>query len=180
MTIKFKPSSAITVCAAIALLSACSATTSGVSNAAKPQAKPATTTAVVNKVAPKAPEAKPTTMASVKPAATGDASLTCDQLKMEIGAADAVLAQANIDGQETGDRNIADDATGAAVRYGVAKSGAANVIGRVPFGMKMFNGALNSRSKAAKKKRLEAQKMAQNAAVRRSSLAGIYTGKGCS
>lgn len=178
MSIPSKSKSVFTASIAIALLSACSATTSGVTNAVKSQAKSSATKTVVSKVAP---SAKTTTSSVVlQPAQTADASMTCDQLKMEIGSVDAVLAQANVDGQNNGDRNITDDATGAAVRYGVAKSGAANVLGRVPFGMSMFNSALNSRAKAAEKKRLEAQATAQNAAVRRSSLMGIYTGKGCS
>ncbi len=175
MTKLFKPLAAVTV---IAMLGACSATTSGVANAVKSQAKSSATSAVANKIAPKV---QPTTMVAVAPNPTGDASLTCDQLKMEIGSVDAVLAQANANSQENRAGNVANQATNAAIRNGVARSGAAQgVIARVPFGMSMFNKALNSRAKAAENKRIEAQNTAQNAAVRRSSLAGIYAGKGCS
>ena len=175
MTKLFKP---LAVVAVIAMLGACSATTSGVANVVKSQAKSSATNAVVNKVAPKA---KTTNMVVAMPNPTGDASLTCDQLKMEIGSVDAVLAQANANSQETRAGNVANQATNAAIRNGVARSGAArSVIAKVPFGMSMFNKALNSRAKAAENKRLAAQNTAQNAAVRRSSLAGIYAGKGCS
>ncbi len=179
MTKYLKPSSAIATCAAIALLSACSATTSGVTNAVKSKATSAAAATVVNRVAPAAKPNAPAVAA--QPTLTGDASLTCDQLKMEIGSVDAVLAQANADSQENQAGNVANQATNAAIRTGVARSGAArSVIGKVPFGMSMFNKALNSRAKAAENKRMEAQKTAQTAAVRRSSLMGIYTGKGCS
>lgn len=175
MTKLFKP---VAVVAVIAMLGACSATTSGITNAVKSQAKSSAASAVVNKVAPKA---KTTNMVAAAPNPTGDASLTCDQLKMEIGSVDTVLAQANTDSQESRAGNVANQATDTAIRHGVARSSAAQgVIARVPFGMSMFNKALNSRAKAAENKRIEAQNTAQNAAVRRSSLAGIYAGKGCS
>lgn len=178
MTLPSKTKSVFTASVAIALLSACSATTSGVTNAVKSQAKSSAMKTVVSKVAP---SAKTTTSSvALQPNQMSGASMTCDQLKMEIGSVDAVLAQANVDGQESRAGNVANQTTNTAVRYGVAKSGAANVLGKVPFGMSMFNSALNSRAKAAEKKRLEAQAEAQNAAVRRSSLMGIYTGKGCS
>ncbi len=171
MTHILKQTSILAASTAVLLLSACSATTSGVANTVKSQAKSSVVKSVTS---------TPTSSVALQPNQVGDASLTCDQLKMEIGSVDALLAQANTDSQESRAGNVGNQASNAAVRYGVAKSGAANVLGKVPFGMKMFNSALNSRAKAAEKKRVEAQNTAQNAAVRRSSLMGIYTGKGCS
>ena len=148
----------ILACGAALTLGACSATTGGTASNVNASSQAAQ---------------------SLQPSQPGDANLTCEQLTAEIASVETLLADANMASGESAADNVANSAINAGARYGIAKSGAASVVGRVPFGGSLLNSALNSRAKSAEKKRMAAQNTAQNAAVRRSSLMGIHTGKGC-
>ena len=146
------------LCGVVLGLGGCTATTGGMTSNAKASSQAAQ---------------------SLQPSQPGDASMSCEQLTAEIATVDGLLAEANMASGESAANNVANSAINAGARYGIAKTGAASVVGKVPFGGSLLNSALNSRAKSAEKKRLAAQDTAQNAAVRRSSLMGIYTGKGC-
>ncbi len=162
MTTYIKPVLMLTTSMAMLLLGACSATTSGVAARAKS----------ISAAAP---------AVSVQAQQPGDASLTCAQLSAQIKSADGAISQANAMAGESRAGNVANQAANAAIRHGVARSSAARgVIAKVPFGGALFNSALNAKSKSDEKKRVQAQNTAQSAAMRRSTLMGIYTGKGCS
>lgn len=142
-------------------LSACSATTGASSMASA------------------TPQEKAVSM-KLQPNQAGDSSLTCEQLTAEVASIDGILMEANAASGTSAANNVTNQAVGTAVRHGIARSGAArSVVSKVPFGGSLLNSALNSRAKADERKRQDAVNRAQNAYVRRSTLMGIRTGKGC-
>ena len=159
----------LTAAAAALLLGACGATTSG---ALKTQAALSAASTGIS-----APETESSTMAMTTPTTqVGDGTMSCTQLTAEIRAQDARIETAQKDYQKATGRNIEDSALNAAASFGLAKTG---VMNKVPFGNSMAKSFLGSSKKAKEKKAKAAEAEAQNAALRRSTLMGIYTGKRC-
>ena len=164
------------------------ATTSGVtnglsgalSNSVKKTAKKAAVNAAVEAVAGPADVAPAQNVAPVQQAVvsapTGDAAKTCEQIKAEIAETDAAFTTAEA---ATG-RTIESDVTGAAVSYGMSKAVTSGALAKVPFGGLFAKKAVKAKEKAAAKKRAEAEMAMQNANMRKSTLMGVYAGKGCS
>jgi hypothetical protein len=169
------------------MFSAC-ATTSGVTNglsgaltnSAKKAAKKAAVDAAVEAVAGPAAVAPAQNIAPVQQAVvsvpTGDAAKTCEQIKSEIAETDTVFATAEV----ASGRTIEGDVTNAAVSYGMSKAVTSGALAKVPFGGMFAKRAVKAKAKAEAKKRAEAELAMQNANMRKSTLMGVYAGKGCS
>ncbi len=103
----------------------------------------------------------------------GDASMSCAELAGEIGAMDQVIGEANAaetEGQLTG--------AGIAVAEQAAiYGGAGAALGRALPAASVLSGFLGSTQQAAQQ---SAKERAQAAQLRRTSLMGIYQGRGCS
>ncbi len=152
--------------AAVMTLAGCGATTGGVAQSI------AAKTAASKVMAP-----TPTQRSVVPMTPTVDASATCEQLSVKMVEIDAEMAQNKTQVDSNTGRNISDDALSAGASYGLAKSG---ILNRVPFGGSLARKALNAKQNAKAQKAANAQAALQDAAIRRSSIAGLYAGKGCS
>ena len=120
---------------------------------------------------------KPVAASSMRPTQPGDGAMSCEQLTTEINALDTRIAETQSLANQGAARNVQKQATDSAIRYGAVKSG---LLHKVPFGGSLLNSALNAKRNSDQAKMVAAQQDAQNAEMRRTSLMGIYTGKGCS
>jgi hypothetical protein len=106
----------------------------------------------------------------------GDAQMSCEQLTTEIAAMDAAIAeqrQAAVDAERSG--QVA--ATGAGVATNAALYSGA--LGRVPGLGLAANAAAGQAQARAQAEAERREENARNAEMRRTSLMGIYQGRGC-
>ncbi len=152
--------------AAVMTIAGCGATTGGVAQSI-----------AAKTVATKVMAPTPTQRSVVTTMPSVDASATCEQLSVKMAELDAEMAQNQALVDTNTGRNIGDDAVNAGASYGLAKSG---ILNRVPFGGSLARSAMNAKRNARAQKAADAQAMLQDAAIRKSSAAGLYAGKGCS
>jgi hypothetical protein len=150
--------------AAVMTIAGCGATTGGVAQSI------AARTVATKPMTPTQRTVVPTTPSV-------DASATCEQLSVKMAELDAEIAQNQALVDTNTGRNIGDDALNAGASYGLAKSG---ILNRVPFGGSLARSAMNAKRNARAQKAADAQAMLQDAAIRKSSAAGLYAGKSCS
>lgn len=106
----------------------------------------------------------------------GDADMTCDALKAEIGTMDVLMAES-----EQGARNAETSGATANAAAGVATNAAlySGALGRVPglgFAANAAGGLAQQNAQAQAARQVE---NARTAELRRTALMGIYAGKGC-
>ncbi len=150
--------------AAVMTIAGCGATTGGVAQSI------AARTVATKTMTPTQRTVVPTTPSV-------DASATCEQLSVKMVELDAEIAQNQALVDTNTGRNVGDSALNAGASYGLAKSG---ILNRVPFGGSLARSAMNAKRNARAQKAADAQAMLQDAAIRKSSAAGLYAGKGCS
>lgn len=157
-------------------LSACGASTGGLKNA------------IAQKVAS---EAVQKTMATNEAAAVSvvttetiivdpaSADPKCAALATKIVAVDQRILEANEIIAGANGTNVAGGLATAAATQGAMHAGAAQVIGKVPFGGLFAKAAMDGVANKGKKKAAKAQKSLQKSTLEKAKLEGMYAGKGC-
>ncbi|WP_371395316.1 hypothetical protein [Fretibacter rubidus] len=158
-------------------LSACGASTGGITNAlAQKAASSAITTAMQRDTASQDDFVAPVSIASPK---AGDAKLSCDAIETKLVALEAIIIESgevagediSMASQQAATAAVAQGAVSLGMQAGVAKA--------VPF-LNMFGQqAIEASAKSKAKKVKKARKAYQAATSRRATLMGVYAGKGC-
>lgn len=150
-------------------LSACGATTGGLTQTL---AKKAAMQSVSSQVS--------TTSTS----ATGqlpvvDSHMDCAVLTTELAKVDAIISASNETIAGSGRANVAGRAAATGASQAALHSGAASALAKVPFGGLFARKAMDSVANSGTKKVERAQADLQNANLRKASLSGLYAGKNC-
>ena len=170
---------------ALSLLSACGATTGGLQNAvAQKVASQAVTSAMASRnsgvVTPEAIEttAVETTIdaQSVTPV---QVSKKCASIATKLAALDLEIDEANNVIVGANGSNVAGGLAASVATQGALHGGAAQVIGKVPFGGLFAKAAMDGMANSGKKKIAKAQRKIQKATLEKAKLEGMYAGKGC-
>lgn len=160
-------------------MTACGATTNGLGKAL---AQKAASQAVASQLAAnKSPDEDATTTVITQTTTTSIASLNmepeCQAIATKVAAVDARISAAN--DVINGGNNVEGEAAVSVASTAAAHSGAAQVIGKVPFGGLFAKTAMDSVAKSGKKKVKKAKKELSKATLERAKLEGMYAGKGC-
>jgi hypothetical protein len=163
-------------------LAACGATTNGLGKALAQKAASQAITAQMASDEPMITETTTTSTTVVMPATTTNiASLNmapeCQAIATKVAAVDARILAANeiLNGGD----NVAGQAVASVATQAAVHNGAAQVIGKVPFGGLFAKAAMDGVSNSGKKKAKRATKDLNKATLERAKLEGMYAGKGC-
>lgn len=155
-------------------ISACGATTGGLKGAI---AQKVASEAVRSAVTENEPVAVTTVTTETVYVENNDPKCAAIQTKMM--AVDQRILEAN-ETLGTNGTNVVGGVATAAATQGAMHAGAAQVIGKVPFGGLFAKAAMDKVGNSGKKKQAKAQKSLQKASLEKAKLEGMYAGKGCS
>jgi len=156
-------------------LSACGATTGGVTKSLAKQAAISTISQQIQNQENMATLTEPAP-ATVQPV---EADKKCVTLAAQIAETDEIIAQATTTIDGAGGANIAGQAAAAGASQLALQNGAAGALAKVPFGGLFARSAMNSIANSGKKKVEKAQKSLNKAKLRKARLSGLYAGKNC-
>ncbi len=152
-------------------LSACGATSGGVTQSLAQQAG-------MRAVSPTPVQSAPVqTAIAPDPVIAADAK--CETIAVKMAEADATIAKSNavITGAEQSD--MAGQIAVAGASQAAVHSGAAGALARVPFGGLFAKAAMDTAATSGRKKAEAAQRELDKATLRKAKLSGLYAGKNC-
>lgn len=160
-------------------MTACGATTNGLGSAL---AQKAASQAVASQLAAnESPADDATATVITQTTTTSIASLNmapeCQAIATKVAAVDARISAAN--DVINGGNNMGGEAAVSVASTAAAHSGAAQIIGKVPFGGLFAKAAMDGVANSGKKKMKKAKKDLNKATLERAKLEGLYAGKGC-
>jgi len=160
-------------------VTACGASTGGLQNAlAQKVASDAIQSTIANDETTVVTTVTTETVA-ITPEVSDTMSPKCKKVALKMAELDARIAIANETISKGNGANMAGQAAAAAASQGAMHAGAAQVIGKVPFGGLFAKAAMDKVANSGKKKIAKAQKDIQKATLERAKLEGKFSGLNC-